>query len=173
DWLWEDPAAPQCRVLHLDADMRRQAEALCRELAVLLTEPDDCLRDALAWHRLAAFLLQILRQRRPPLGGDERIEVALRLLHADPTATWDVSGLAARVGLGRSRFSERFTYLVGSPPAHYAEALRLERACSLLLDGTLSIQDVASHLGYGDRRHFTRRFRARYGRTPRAWRGDR
>ena len=55
-------------------------------------------------------------------------------------------------------------------PMAYQQAVRLEAAMALLAQGRLSIEAVASEVGYTDRVAFGRQFKRHTGLTPAAWR---
>ncbi|WP_188196227.1 helix-turn-helix transcriptional regulator [Nonomuraea sp. SYSU D8015] len=44
---------------------------------------------------------------------------ALRAVHRDPAHPWTVQSLAARAGLSRTAFAQRFATTIGSPPPAY------------------------------------------------------
>ena len=56
-------------------------------------------------------------------------------------------------------------------PTHYYLGLRLDRARFLLLQTSLSILNVALACGFVSASHFTKCYRAFYGRTPYRERG--
>jgi AraC-like DNA-binding protein len=100
---------------------------------------------------------------------DAHIGAALGFVHRDPGADWTVASLAARVGLSRSVFAERFALLVGEPPLGYLTRLRMEKAAALLRDGG-TLAEVAQRTGYGSEASFSRAFRQWAGVPPGAFR---
>lgn len=82
-----------------------------------------------------------------------------------------LEAIAARVGLAKSRFCERFKATFGSPPLAFVQELRLDRARWLLRDRNRRIADVAHEVGYADVGYFGRLVRRRYGASPSALRG--
>lgn len=95
---------------------------------------------------------------------------ALRAMHQEPERNWRVGDLAAAAGMSRSRFSARFTDLVGVPPLTYLTDWRLARARFLLRESGDSVAQVAARCGYASVPSFTRRFRQRFGVGPGAFR---
>jgi len=84
-------------------------------------------------------------------------------------------GLADEEGISRRRLDELFVASLGSPVAACINERRLVRAAKLLRDPScheLSVASVAASVGYRDASHFSRVFRRRFGKTPRAWRTD-
>lgn len=60
----------------------------------------------------------------------------------------------------------------GQSPLRRQRSLRLEEACGLLRHSTLSISEIARHLGYPRIHEFSRDFRRQTNATPRQWRGQ-
>lgn len=93
-------------------------------------------------------------QRDPVVGG------ALRLLHADPAASWTVSSLADHVGVSRSTMAKRFADLVGEPPLTYLTRWRMTLAADLLVDQpAATVADIARRVGYHDPFGFSSAFK--------------
>ena len=95
---------------------------------------------------------------------------ALAALHAEPTQSWTVEGLARLVGQSRSVFAERFTEMVGQPPMQYLALWRMQLASHLLIDGR-AVARVAEAVGYESEAAFSRAFKKLVGQSPAAWRG--
>jgi len=81
-----------------------------------------------------------------------------------------VEELAAAARVSKAHLSRLFSREFGVSPAAALELVRLERGQALLLRSNLSITDVARSIGFADPLHFSRRFRAVYGLSPRAYR---
>jgi AraC-like DNA-binding protein len=81
-----------------------------------------------------------------------------------------VSDVAQRVGIDRSHLSRLFRAARGGTVRDYLIERRIGRARELLVETTLSIQAVASSVGYDSYVVFQRRFAERVGMTPTAWR---
>jgi AraC family transcriptional regulator len=75
--------------------------------------------------------------------------------------------LAAEAGLSPYHFARAFKRSVGSSPHRYVLRRRIERAKYHLAAGELSLAAVALACGFGSQSHFTARFRATTGLTPR------
>ncbi len=101
---------------------------------------------------------------------DRQVGAALALVHRSPERDWTNASLAEAVGMSRSRFAARFTALVGEPPLTYVSRWRLETAAGLLLDGALSLAEVAARVGYESEAAFSKAFRRRFGTPPGAYR---
>lgn len=103
---------------------------------------------------------------------DPAIGEALRLLHEDPAHRWTVASLAAKVGMSRAAFAQRFAALAGRPPLGYLTDWRMTLAADLLRDTQETVAHVARRVGYEDPFAFSVAFKRARGRTPSAWRGS-
>jgi transcriptional regulator GlxA family with amidase domain len=81
------------------------------------------------------------------------------------------SELAREVGMSTRQLERLFRrYLDRSPKRYYME-LRLQRARNLLLQTDMSVINVALACGFTSPSHFSKCYRAQYGRTPYRERG--
>jgi AraC family transcriptional regulator len=93
-------------------------------------------------------------------------ERLLKTLRADIPAVANVNELAAIAGLSRFHFIRQFKLAFGVTPMRFLENERMSRAQAMILEGKLSVSEIAMALGYSEHSHFTRRFKARTGVTP-------
>lgn len=75
--------------------------------------------------------------------------------------------LARMVGLGETKLRSLFQSTFGVNPQEFCLEKRMQEAQHLLLSGNLSIEQVATRLGYGRQSSFTNAFTRRYGHPPR------
>lgn len=81
-----------------------------------------------------------------------------------------VPALAARVRLSPRQFARRFVAVFGCTPAEYVETLRLNVAREHLGGARRSIEGIAASVGFTSADVFTRRFKRRFGISPRSYR---
>jgi AraC family transcriptional regulator len=81
-----------------------------------------------------------------------------------------VAEMAEVLGLSESWFGSAFKQTTGKTPAHWLIEHRINQAKELLLEGRLSIADIAARLSFTDQAHLTRAFRKIDGNTPAQWR---
>jgi AraC-like DNA-binding protein len=129
--------------------------------------PEAALTEVWAFAQLLLELVSGEPAAAPP---EDPIAGARRLLAGDLTAALALEDVAARVGLGYERFRHRFAAEVGTSPARYRETRRHEAARDLLRHTRLPHREIAALLGYSDEFHFSKRFRALAGRSPRDYR---
>jgi AraC-like DNA-binding protein len=97
---------------------------------------------------------------------DPQIGRALAAFHRRPHEAWSVVSLAAAAHQSRSLFSERFTAVLGMPPARYVARWRVHLAGNWLRHERLTIAEVAARLGYESETSFSRAFKRFMGASP-------
>jgi AraC family transcriptional regulator, glycine betaine-responsive activator len=130
----------------------------------------------LAWQIADEFIQHRVRSgddpQRMSLQSRTRINDA-RLLAAisamekhleDPIALYKICRIS---GLSLRHLQRRFTEVLGRSPTVFYRELRLQRARKMLMHGTKSILEVAVANGFVSGSHFTRCYRAHFGRPPR------
>jgi transcriptional regulator GlxA family with amidase domain len=120
------------------------------------------LRETLRRHASATGMSYVLQ--------DAAIHEAVSLLHREAAAAWTLESLAARVGLSRTQFAERFRDAVGETPLQYLRLLRMQQAMRLLAETTLGLEQVAQSVGYQDAFSFSKVFKRTLGLSPRDFR---
>lgn len=90
---------------------------------------------------------------------------ALRILADDPTDPPTIERLAIRIGIDKKTLQTAFHQIVGRTVAEHIQALRMERALSLL-EEDMPITDLAREVGYLSKVNFYRAFERTYGCTP-------
>jgi len=80
--------------------------------------------------------------------------------------TTDNNTLAAVAGISVSYFRRLFQNVYKIPPAKYIQSLRLSKAKEMLLEGSLSIAEIAEKSGFGSVYYFDNCFKKETGMTP-------
>jgi AraC-like DNA-binding protein len=131
-------------------------------------------RDVVLARLLEVLLIEALRTTTgtaaPPglLRGlaDERLAMALRQMHDQPTRNWTVAELAREAALSRSTFFERFRREVGVAPMEYLLGWRMALAKDLLRGEGASVAQVAERVGYSSASTFSVAFARHVGMPP-------
>ncbi len=147
------------------------------DLALALVEEDLGAEAALEVARLLVVFLKRpggQSQFSGALSAQQAARPALRELQAwiagHLTDDLSVGALAAHANLSERSFARAFRREVGRTPAAYVEALRVERARSLLEDGAPSLEMVARAAGFSSAEVLRRAFQRRVGVSPAAYR---
>ena len=82
----------------------------------------------------------------------------------------DVSEVARRHGMSRSRFSHRFKAATGVSPARFLLNIRLEEAARRLAHTDETLTAISGATGFADANHLCKAFRRRFHTSPGAFR---
>ncbi|MGC1478920.1 MAG: AraC family transcriptional regulator [Chthoniobacterales bacterium] len=111
------------------------------------------------------------RELAPGLGGGRAMIETIERIRRNPAAAYTVGEMAAAAGLSTAQFTRRFRGVTGLSPNRFIIEERLGRAESYLRETGMSVQEIASRLGYRDVYYFSRQFRRFRGVTPSRVRG--
>ncbi len=130
--------------------------------------------DAELIHQLPEILelAQLLLSGESPKSGDERkklLEQACAYLGGNFRRNDDLRGFCRRHGCGYENFRKIFKEELGISPHRYRIRRRLDAACALLNDPTLSIASIAERLGYSSPYEFSAQFKRHMGCAPSAY----
>jgi len=106
---------------------------------------------------------------KPPTDIERQVEHAIRWLTVQFTQQISIEGMSRSLGYHRTHLSKMFKRATGLSPMQYLLKLRMERAMTLL-EGTLTVEQVAASVGFGDALYFSKQFRKWTGRSPSAYR---
>ena len=111
-------------------------------------------------------------QRRPIGAGLPawRLERVLGYIEANLAAPIGLPQLADAAGLSMNYFSAQFQIATGCRPHAYVRRRRIDRAQRMLLEGRLSLIEIALSVGFQSHAHFTTVFRRAVGEAPGRWR---
>lgn len=77
-----------------------------------------------------------------------------------------VEFLCERLGMGRTKLYATAKEICGKPLGDYIRDMRLERAAKLLRTTAMNITEIIYETGFGSNSHFSKIFKAKYGKTP-------
>lgn len=110
-------------------------------------------------------LIALLSEQSP--AEEDYVLQAISYMQAEFAQPLNVTLLAAQLGIDRSYFSSLFLRKMGISPGKFLERLRLEKAAELLLHHGCAVSTAALSCGYQDQAHFSKRFKAHFGVSPR------
>lgn len=159
---------------HEDADVHRAFEVVVREQASTAPGAESLVRFAMTTV-VVLVLRALLRDgddRVPWLRAltDERLGPVLATMVDAPGDAHSVESLASIAGMSRSSFAAAFQEAFGLAPMEMVRAARIRKAAGLLRSTSLSVEQVATRVGYASRSQFTRAFKAEIGRDPSSYR---
>ncbi|WP_345645596.1 GlxA family transcriptional regulator [Streptomyces tremellae] len=146
------------------------------DLALALVEADEgadlareVARDLVVFLRRPGGQSQFSVAARTPVPRHEALRDLVRGIAADPAADHAPAALAARCGLSTRHLTRLFREQVGTTPAGYVEAVRVEAAQALLEAGG-TVTAAAHRSGIGSDESLRRAFLRHLGVTPSAYR---
>lgn len=164
---FDDPAwrlATGVRVLAVEPWLRRIIDAL------LTADPPRRWVERAATAIASAVICELPLAEQTPDPEIQLLADAIQPFARHPGSWPGSQALARRLGWAERTLSRRFHHLCGLSPREWIGTRRIETACDLLAHGQTTIPEIALHLGYGDRFHFTRAFTAARGLGPAAYR---
>jgi AraC-like DNA-binding protein len=184
---WFDFAGPHAGILlgalppivHIRKDtdravLRWSLERMMQELR----EPQP--GGALVTQHLAHMvLIQALRLHlaEGPSGGvgwlfalsDPQMSAAISAMHHDPARRWTLQALAARAGMSRSSFAQKFKQAAGVSPMDYLTRWRMLLAGERLEHSSDPVSTIGLSLGYESESAFSTAFRRVMDTSPRKY----
>src|SRR3954469_19753762 len=102
---------------------------------------------------------------------DPRIRFVLALMERHRATPLSIDELARAVNLSPAHLRRLFQRELGGSPARMRPRLRLRHARHLLQTSFLTVKEVMGATGWNGPSHFSREFKRRPGKAPRAPRG--
>ncbi|UVI28222.1 AraC family transcriptional regulator [Paenibacillus spongiae] len=102
---------------------------------------------------------------------ERQIQQAIRLLSLQYAQPVSIEDLSRTLGYHRMHLSRMFKQATGLSPMKFLLKIRMERAVDLLTGSShLSIDHIASSIGYADPSYFSKQFRKCFGVSPTEYR---
>ncbi|MFK7693407.1 AraC family transcriptional regulator [Paenibacillus sp. HJGM_3] len=164
----EHPVAQPGEPRRTSAQLHRLEQTLARADAGCDLESGGLLRLVLSGY---------VRQERAPVAAgravhnpsDELVERAIRWLTLQYAQPVSIQHLAQSLGYHRTHLTKLFKQATGQSPMQYLLKIRMDRAKVLLLDD-LTVEQVASSVGFADSLYFSKQFKRWHGCTPSEYR---
>jgi AraC-like DNA-binding protein len=170
---------PRFLHLQLEQDRTYAVQSVLDLLAKETAQPgiaSSCLisglYESLFVHALRAYASS---SAAPPKGwlaaiSDKHLSKAIQAMHSAIDRCWSVESLAREARMSRSAFALKFRTVMGQTPLEYLTQWRVYRAGAMIRSNDTSFSEVASAVGYGSERSFSRVFRREMGVAPREYR---
>ena len=171
NWLQRAEIHPGLHVLFIsDRATRRRLKQTFKRL-VQDSRSSSLFQDDLAQNGLEEFLILAARQAEQTARHlDARVEVVLRCLEENLSASVTIVELAELVSLSPSRLAHLFKEQMGDSIIELHLKLRLRHASHLLERTARPIGEIAEEVGFQSPFHFSRQFKIYYGMSPSAYR---
>jgi len=147
------------------------------KIAALFGDMMDELRDKKAGYELASssklsYLFSII-SRHLNYGNTikstrirDEIYQSIKYIHNHYAEEIYVKNLAEMSHLSSDRYTTLFKTITAATPLQYILKFRLQKACDLMRQTSLNIQQISSLVGFQDQLYFSRMFKKYYHQTP-------
>jgi len=125
---------------------------------------------ALAEAVMGSFLEACDRERKKGEAGSEWVRRAQRFVEENWGEEMNLEDLARKAGVTPNHLIRLFREQLGITPMEYLWQARLDRGAVWLKETGLSVAEIAYRAGFQSPFHFSRRFKERFGKSPRAFR---
>ena len=133
--------------------------------------------------RLLGLLYEFLSKLIETAGGDripekgsdrkeEYIKKALEYIQMNYSRKINVGEIAHQIGLDRSYLYSLFLEYLKASPQEFLISFRLDKACELMSNSSLSIGDISRSVGYEDPLQFSKVFKKEKGLPPKEYRKE-
>lgn len=123
-----------------------------------------------AAYRLLANVIQH-KYRESAVGVDTRlIARGIAYLEEDPRQEKSIAQIAELCNVSVNYFERLFKQYAGETPTEYRTRMKIERAKLLIGLGSMTLEQIAQELGFGDSAYLCRVFRQKTGMTPKEYR---
>lgn len=116
--------------------------------------------------RRDAEQVRLIGQLPPSRSTGPDFDAVLRQIDRRLADKLSLQDLADHAGVCRSVFAEQFAVQFGCSAHRFITERRIERAKQLLIEGRLSVTDIAYEVGFSGQSHFSTAFRASTGTAP-------
>lgn len=154
-------------------DEARSIEAMLdRLLRVSMRMPNRYCKIMAELYSIFAFLLDHTSVETQSATATQELFLFKALDFIDSNYQDDISveDIAASAGGNRKSLYAAFKNLTGFSPRDYLIYYRMCKATALLLDPNLSVETVATSVGYSDQFHFSKEFKKNVGASPTEYR---
>ncbi len=109
-------------------------------------------------------------ERPVPVQREGRLSDLLAHIRAEPSMDWTVDAMATAAAMSPRTFLRRFTETTGSAPGEWVIGVRIEEAKRLLETTRVSVEEVATKVGFGTVATLRHHFHNQVGLVPREYR---
>lgn len=121
-------------------------------------------------HFLTTFKSSLVNPIPVAISGQDAVGQTIEYMKQNLNRNLTLSELAGIANMSASHYSAVFRQKIQKSPINFFTFLKIQKACHLLKDTPLRINEVADQLGYQDAFHFSRIFTGMMGISPRDFR---
>lgn len=172
EWYLDRARLTAYEPVFTDTQEREVGEIFERLLRQSMSMPNRYCKMMASLYSIFAFLLDHVREipHAAPNSPEQFLLRALDFIDSNYYDDITVEDIAANAGGNRKSLYTVFKNLTGFSPRDYLICYRMRKATSLLKDPNLSVEAVASSVGYRDQFHFSKEFKKNVGTSPTEYR---
>lgn len=160
--------SPEISKVSLLGNEEHRVSRVFREMMEWQTNPTPIMERML--HNQLEYIFLLIHGQAPVISIDPRIQKARNYLYDNLEKQITLTDVSLAANLSIARLNTLFNATQGMAPIAFLEKIRMERAAQLLIFTTATIDNISSRLGYNERKYFDKRFKRRWGKTPRKYR---
>ena len=108
--------------------------------------------------------------RRMHLKQEEVVGIALEYIEANFAKNLRMSDIAEAIFVSETYLRRLFTECSSISPVDYIKMTKIKKACEMLENNSVNINEIAYQIGYTNMATFIRHFKQITGETPKQWR---
>lgn len=127
------------------------------------------------WRFLTEHIIELEKNTSPfPLNHmqEKRLKQMLSYIHSHYSEKIPIDNIAASASISRSECFRCFRMILQKTPVEYLDEYRLSMSVIFLSNMELSISDISLMCGFNSVSYFCKRFRERYGFSPKKYRNQ-
>lgn len=157
---------------HIKEPISYSADEIPEELFDIVQGKKDLASIIAVRMRIYKALHKILTENNisleaPPLS--ECVNLAIKYIQSNRTAALTTSEIAASAFVSKSKLTKQFRRELSMSVQEYLYNILLSEATRLLINTELAVSEISERLGFSDQFYFSRKFKQKYGLSPRAY----
>ena len=158
---------PMGRELTLGDDIFCVAHEASEEIRRLFDSIAESYRGAGGMMAQKSMIYDLMnRLFSPSEEADDVIDRCVAYIDSHYAEIRGIADLSAMCGYGETAFRKRFKESMGMSPVHYINAVKIERACRMLVSSETTVNGICEFLGFYDVAYFHKVFKRYTGKTP-------
>lgn len=120
----------------------------------------------LAQYHTQSSVQETLEQR----SDNSYVNYAIEYINKMYTQNIGVSDIADSIGISRSHLNQIFQKELNISVQNFLIDFRMHKSANLLVSTSMSIKEIANHVGYNDQLVFSKAFKKKFGMSPKSYR---
>ena len=109
-------------------------------------------------------------QEKAAYGNNTYVDMAIDYINEMYMQDITVSDIADKIGITRARLNSAFQKELNLSVQRFLIDFRMHKAANLLVNTTMSVKEIADHVGYSDQLVFSKAFKKKFEMSPKNYR---